>query len=112
LRQLLRQTAAERNGAIDLLRALSILYIVGFWHLLGYAPSVSGYKNALTHRLTVVVLGGMGSFAGAMLGGVIVGVTESLGGLLLGEALGQIGISVIFIAILLFRPTGLFGARV
>ena len=60
---------------------------------------------------TIVVLGGMGSFAGALLGGLLVGVVESLCGLLLGESLGQIGIFVIFIAVLLFRPTGLFGAR-
>ncbi len=61
---------------------------------------------------TVVVLGGMGSFAGALIGGLIIGVTESVGGLFLGESLGQIGIFVIFIAVLLFRPTGLLGHRV
>ena len=60
---------------------------------------------------TIVVLGGMGSFAGALLGGLLIGVVESLGGLWLGESLGQIGIFVIFIAVLLFRPQGLFGAR-
>jgi branched-chain amino acid transport system permease protein len=60
---------------------------------------------------TVVVLGGMGSFAGALLGGLMIGVVESLGGLLLGESLGQIGIFLIFIAVLLFRPQGLFGAK-
>ena len=60
---------------------------------------------------TVVVLGGMGSFVGALLGGLLIGVVESLGGLYLGESLGQIGIFAIFIAVLLFRPQGLFGAR-
>jgi len=60
---------------------------------------------------TIVVLGGMGSFAGALLGGLLIGVVESLGGLFLGESLGQIGIFLIFIAVLLFRPQGLFGAR-
>jgi branched-chain amino acid transport system permease protein len=60
---------------------------------------------------TVVVLGGMGSFVGALIGGLLIGVTESLGGLILGESLSQLGIFVIFIAVLLFRPTGLFGAR-
>jgi branched-chain amino acid transport system permease protein len=64
----------------------------------------------------VVVLGGMGSFPGALLGGFIVGIAESLGGLAgialgLGENLGQLAIFVIFIAVLLFRPQGLFGAR-
>ena len=61
---------------------------------------------------TVVVLGGMGSFGGALVGGLLVGVVESLGGLFLGESLGQIGIFVIFIGVLLFRPQGLFGAKV
>ncbi len=60
---------------------------------------------------TIVVLGGMGSFVGALLGGLLIGVVESLGGLILGESLGQIGIFLIFIAVLLFRPQGLFGAR-
>ena len=58
-----------------------------------------------------VVLGGMGSFPGAVAGGLLIGVTEQMGGLLLGESLGPIGISLVFIAVLLFRPTGLFGAR-
>lgn len=60
---------------------------------------------------TVVVLGGMGSFAGALLGGLLIGVVESFGGLFLGESLGQVGIFVIFIAVLLLRPQGLFGAK-
>ena len=60
---------------------------------------------------TIVVLGGMGSFGGALVGGLLIGVVESLGGLYLGESLGQIGIFAIFIAVLLFRPQGLFGAK-
>lgn len=61
---------------------------------------------------TVVVLGGMGSVPGALLGGLFVGVVESLSGFYLGESLGQIGIFLMFILVLLFRPTGLFGERV
>lgn len=60
---------------------------------------------------TIVVLGGMGSFSGALLGGLLIGVVESVGGLFLGDSLGQMGIFAIFIAVLLFRPQGLFGAR-
>ena len=60
---------------------------------------------------TIVVLGGMGSVPGALIGGLIVGVVESLSGLFLGESLGQIGIFIVFIAVLLVRPTGLFGAK-
>ena len=72
-------------------------------------PQVGG--GFVLVAFTIVVLGGMGSFAGALLGGLLIGVVESLCGLLLGESLGQIGIFVIFIAVLLFRPQGLFGAR-
>ena len=60
---------------------------------------------------TIVVLGGMGSVPGALIGGLLIGVVESLSGLFLGESLGQIGIFLIFIAVLLVRPRGLFGAR-
>ena len=60
---------------------------------------------------TVVVLGGMGSVPGALIGGLFVGVVESLSGLWLGESLGQIGIFAMFILVLLVRPSGLFGAR-
>jgi len=61
---------------------------------------------------TIVVLGGMGSFSGALLGGLLIGVVESIGGLLFGDSLGQAGIYLIFIAVLLLRPQGLFGDRV
>ena len=60
---------------------------------------------------TVVVLGGMGSIPGALLGGLFVGVVESLGGLFLGDSLGQLGVFLIFILVLLLRPGGMFGAR-
>ena len=60
---------------------------------------------------TTVVLGGMGSFIGALLGGLLLGVVEAVSGIFLGESLGQIGIFIIFILVLLFRPTGLFGQR-
>ncbi len=60
---------------------------------------------------TIVVLGGMGSVPGALIGGLFIGVVESLSGFYLGESLGQIGIFLMFILVLLFRPMGLFGAR-
>ncbi len=59
----------------------------------------------------VQLIGGMGSFAGALLGGLLIGVVESFGGLFLGESLGQVGIFVIFIGVLLLRPEGFFGAK-
>lgn len=72
-------------------------------------PGVGGVFVLLA--FTVVVLGGMGSFAGAVVGGLLIGVTESLGGLYLGESLGPICVPLVFLLVLLVRPTGLFGAR-
>jgi branched-chain amino acid transport system permease protein len=60
---------------------------------------------------TIVVLGGMGSVPGALIGGLVIGVVENLCSLFFGESLGQIGIFVLFIIVLLVRPSGLFGAR-
>jgi branched-chain amino acid transport system permease protein len=56
----------------------------------------------------VVVMGGMGSFIGAIAGGFIIGLTESLGAVLLPGSTGQIVPFFLFILILLFKPTGLF----
>ena len=60
---------------------------------------------------TIVVLGGMGSITGALIGGLFIGVVESLSSVFLGASLGQIGIFLIFIVVLLLRPSGLFGER-
>ena len=73
------------------------------------SPSVGGVFVLIA--FTVVVLGGMGSFVGAVVGGLLIGVTESLGGLYLGESLGPICVPLVFLLVLLVRPTGLFGAR-
>jgi branched-chain amino acid transport system permease protein len=73
-------------------------------------PQVGG--GFVLIAFTIVVLGGMGSFAGALLGGLLIGVVESLGGLWFGDSLGQMGVFAIFIVVLLVRPQGLFGARV
>jgi branched-chain amino acid transport system permease protein len=42
---------------------------------------------------------------------LLMGVVESLCGLYLGESLGQLGIFLIFIVVLLFKPEGFFGAK-
>jgi branched-chain amino acid transport system permease protein len=74
-----------------------------------YANPSAGNAFVLI-AFTIVVLGGMGSVPGALVGGLVIGVVESLGGFFFGESLGQVGIFLIFIAVLLVRPRGLFGA--
>jgi branched-chain amino acid transport system permease protein len=56
----------------------------------------------------VVVMGGLGSFIGAIVGGLLIGVTEALGAVLLPGSTGQLIPFALFIMILLFKPTGLF----
>jgi len=53
----------------------------------------------------------MGSITGALIGGLFIGVVESLSSVFLGQSLGQIGIFVMFIVVLLLRPSGLLGER-
>jgi branched-chain amino acid transport system permease protein len=60
----------------------------------------------------IVVLGGMGNFVGALLGGFIIGAAEAMGEIFLPGALKQVVSFVIFILILFFRPMGLLGGKV
>jgi branched-chain amino acid transport system permease protein len=59
----------------------------------------------------VVVLGTMGNFIGAFLGGLIIGVVEAFAGFFLGGDVKIIASMLVFILILLFKPAGLFGKR-
>ncbi len=57
----------------------------------------------------VVILGGYNSLIGALIGGLIIGVVEAFSGFFLSPHLKEAVYFVIFILILLIRPTGLFG---
>jgi branched-chain amino acid transport system permease protein len=59
----------------------------------------------------VVVLGTMGNFIGAFLGGLIIGVVEAFAGFYLGGDVKIIASMLVFILILLFKPAGLFGRK-
>jgi branched-chain amino acid transport system permease protein len=57
----------------------------------------------------VVVLGGYNSLGGALAGGLIIGVVETFSGYFLSPHLKEAVYFVIFILLLAFKPTGLFG---
>jgi branched-chain amino acid transport system permease protein len=59
----------------------------------------------------VVVLGGMGNILGAFVGGLIIGLADSVGAMFLPGSMKSIISFTIFILILLFKPTGLFGRK-
>jgi branched-chain amino acid transport system permease protein len=71
---------------------------------MGDAPLVKG--------LAGILLGGMGSVPGAVVGGLIIGVAESLSTLVLPTDYRDSVAFVVMILILLVRPRGLFGVRV
>ena len=59
----------------------------------------------------VVVLGGLGSVPGALLGGICIGVVESLTGYLIAPTLSQLFSFLVFLLVLVVRPAGLLGRR-
>lgn len=80
--------------------------------VLSWVPNIGALASA--RSFVVIVLGGMGSLPGAMVGGIIIGVVESLGvGCFpdVGRALAyqQVFGMIIFAIVLLLKPTGLFG---
>lgn len=119
----MRAAAQDRQGA--LLQGINIRRVYAITFGLGAAcagiggslitpfsvlsPGMGGLY--LLTLFVVIVLGGLGSFFGALVGGLLVGVAESLGALYLSSAIKQVVPFVLFILILLFRPNGLFGGR-
>lgn len=71
------------------------------------SPTVGGQFVIL--MFTVVVLGGLGSVAGAVVGGLAVGVIQSLSALAFPIQLQNLVLFVVFIAVLVVRPQGLLG---
>lgn len=59
----------------------------------------------------IVVLGGMGSMVGAFLGGLMIGVVESFTGFYLDPGLKELIYLLLFVAVLIFMPWGLFGLK-
>ncbi len=59
----------------------------------------------------IVVTGGLGSMPGALLGGVLIGLTEAIAGLLFTPSAKSMFAFAILVLVLLFRPQGLLGKR-
>jgi branched-chain amino acid transport system permease protein len=116
----MRATAMDRDAAILMGVPVQRVYLV----TMGIGAALAGIAgvmltplypvyptvgvNILLLGFVVVVLGGLGSVTGAFVGGIIVGVVESLSALWLGAALSQIVVFVLFLTILLVRPQGIF----
>jgi branched-chain amino acid transport system permease protein len=65
----------------------------------------------ITKAFVIIILGGMGSFPGAIVGGLIIGMAESFGGFYFSTDYKDIIAFVLLVVILSFRPQGLFTGK-
>jgi branched-chain amino acid transport system permease protein len=77
-----------------------------------FANPTFGTDYFILPAFVIVVLGTMGNFPGALIGGLIIGVAEGLGGLVFGPAMRQLVSLLLFVVVLLFLPRGLFKGKV
>ena len=119
--QAIRATAQDRDAAQLMGINVKRMSVLAF----GLGTALAGTAGALLapsyyifpqvggpftlKAFVVVVLGGMGSVVGATLGGVLIGVTESLSAVYVASGLKELVVYVLFLLILLFRPAGLLG---
>jgi len=120
---------------VDISRLYTIVFALGA-ALAGLAGALVGAiqsvqvgmgEPVLILAFVVIVIGGIGSIRGALIGAVLVGLTDTLGGIFLprffalfldpssaanvGASLASMAIYILMAAVLIWRPTGLFGAK-
>jgi branched-chain amino acid transport system permease protein len=111
------QEAARMMG-VDVDRVVVITFFLGsalagaagmiFGLYYNYTSFIIGYTSGL-RAFTAAVLGGIGNIPGAMLGGILIGLVESLGGQFIAVRWTDVIIFSILILVLVFRPTGILG---
>jgi branched-chain amino acid transport system permease protein len=119
----IRAAAQDRDAALMCGVNVDGMYLLAFCIGVGslglVAPLIAPFNyvspgvgsNFTLTAFIVVVLGSMGNFAGALIGGFIIGVVEAVGGLVTGGSINFIITYAIFILFLLFKPEGLLGRR-
>jgi len=120
---------------IDISKLYTLIFALGA-ALAGLAGALVGAiqsvqvgmgEPVLILAFVVIVIGGIGSIKGALIGSILVGLTDTLGGVFLpqlfklfmeasvatsiGSSLASMAIYFLMGAVLVWRPTGLFGAR-
>ena len=119
----MRATAQDPKAAtlmgIDTGKILLIAFLVGTMCVcvagMLMAPLFSTYPTVglqfVLVAFVVVVLGGLGSAVGALVGALIVAFIDVIGGFYVGTAWKEVLYFIVFIAVLLLRPAGLLGQR-
>ncbi|HEY0988887.1 MAG TPA: branched-chain amino acid ABC transporter permease [Kofleriaceae bacterium] len=77
--------------------------------LIDVTPGLGPYYTLLA--FVIVIVGGLGSMGGALVGGVLIGVSEALAGLLIAPSAKSMMSFGLLILVLLIRPQGLFGRK-
>ena len=120
---------------VDISRLYTVVFALGAG-LAGLAGALVGAiqsvqvgmgEPVLILAFVVIVIGGIGSIKGALVGAILVGLTDTLGGVFLpgffalfldpasaasvGASLSSMAIYILMAAVLIWRPTGLYGAR-
>lgn len=117
----IRAVAANDSGAqlvgIDTRRIYMLTFAIGtacagaagvlVAPLVTIEPTSGELFNILA--FVIVVLGGMGNVPGALVGGLLIGLTEQLGSLLLPGQSPLLAVFIVFVLVLFLRPQGLFG---
>lgn len=109
---------AARMVGVDVDRVVVITFFLGsalagaagliFGLYYNYTSYIIGYTAGL-RAFTAAVLGGIGNIPGAMLGGVVIGLIESLGGQYIAVRWTDVIIFSLLVLVLVFRPSGLLG---
>jgi branched-chain amino acid transport system permease protein len=120
----MRATAQDMDAAkmmgVDIDRIIVLTFFLGsalagagslfFGFYYGFTGFYIGYQTGL-RAFTSAVLGGIGNIPGAVAGGLIIGLVQSLGGQFLEVKWTDVIIFSILIIVMVFRPTGLFGLQ-
>ena len=91
--------------------SIALVGVSGALLLPYYTVSYSIGSTFSFKSFIIVVLGGKGSVLGALLGGLIVGVIEKIGGQLFSDTYAQMAVFIVFVLVLLFKPNGLLGEK-
>ena len=118
MRAMAQDQEAARMVGIDVDRVVIVTFFLGsalagaagliFGLYYNYTSYLIGYTSGL-RAFTAAVLGGIGNIPGAMLGGVVIGLIESLGGQYIAVRWTDVIIFSLLVLMLVLRPTGLLG---